>query len=211
MKRRKNAIFFLKKKRSFCKLTLADWVLMALLAAANGVPTSILSWFNTLLHSLGGPLLTSTTVGLYMIYGLLAMYIIRKPGVALFTYALGACIEIVIGNAYGPLIALAAAMCYAVVAELFFFLFRYRQFHWVAILYVSIAMVPLWFIVVSFLLGYRYYNVTIFMLTLIIRCISGLLLCGVPTKIIGDRLMGTRALRPFVFARSDDSPNGEDA
>ncbi|MBN3524747.1 ECF transporter S component [Paenibacillus apiarius] len=186
---------------SLRSLTLSEWVLMALLAAANGVLTSGLSWVNKLLHSMGGPMLTSSIVGLYMIYGLLAMYIIRKPGAALMTYALGACIQILVGTAYGAWSAIAAAACYAVVIEPLFYLFQYRRYNWSAMLFVGAAAVPLWFVVSAFMFGYIQYESWVLIVTLCIRCVSGMLLCGALAKVIGDRLAPTRAVRPFALGR----------
>ena len=48
--------------------------------AVNAVLTVYIGPVNKLLSSLGGPIATSTTTGIYMVYGLLAYYIIRKPG-----------------------------------------------------------------------------------------------------------------------------------
>ncbi|MCM3291175.1 ECF transporter S component [Paenibacillus sp. MER 180] len=186
---------------SLRSLTLADWVLMALLAAANGVMTTGLSWVNKLLHSVGGPMLTSTIVGLYMIYGLLAIYVIRKPGAALVTYSLGACVQILMGSAYGAWSCIAAALCYAVVIEPLFYVFRYRQYNWFTMLFVGTAAVPLWFVVSAFMFGYIHYEMWVLIATLIIRCISGMLLCGALTKMIGDRIASTRAMRPFALGR----------
>ncbi|UHA75932.1 ECF transporter S component [Paenibacillus sp. 481] len=172
---------------------------MALLAAANGVLTSGLSHVNKLLHAAGGPLLTSSIVGLYMIYGILAMYIIRKPGAAVMTYALGACIQLLIGTAYGAWSVIAAAACYAVVIEPLFYFYRYRRFGWKELIFVSVAAVPLWFIVSAFMFGYIKYASWVLVGTLIIRCLSAALLTGVLAKWIGDRLAATPYVRGFAL------------
>ncbi|WP_240968061.1 ECF transporter S component [Paenibacillus aquistagni] len=183
------------------KLTLMEWVLMALLAALNGVATSLLSHLNQLLTSLGGSMLTSTIVGLYMIYGLLAMYIIRKPGAALFTYLIGALMQIMVGTSYGPWSAIAAALCYAVIVEPLFFLVKYKKFDWSMMLFTGVAMTPLWYIVAAFMFGYIHYESLVLVITLAIRCVSGMLLCGGLTKWLGDRLKHTRYVRPFALGR----------
>lgn len=183
------------------KITLMEWVLMALLAAMNGVLTSLLSHVNQLLTSLGGSMLTSTIVGLYMIYGLLAMYIIRKPGAALFTYLIGALMQVMIGTSYGPWSAIVAALCYAVIVEPLFYLFRYKRFGWSVMLFTGVAMTPLWYIIAAFMFGYIHYESWVLIVTLVIRCISGMLLCGGLTKWLGDRIKHTRYVRPFALGR----------
>ncbi|MDU5951019.1 MAG: ECF transporter S component, partial [Paenibacillus macerans] len=99
------------KKNAFAKFTTLDIVLMAMLAAANAVMTVYLSPVNQALNGLGGPIATSTITGLYMIYGLLAYYIIRKPGTGLITYGIGAVVQSFMGSAYGIVSCFAAAAC----------------------------------------------------------------------------------------------------
>ena len=183
------------------RFTMNEWILMALLAAANGAATTLLAYVNKMLNVWGGPILTSTIVGVYVVYGVLAMYIIRKPGASLFTYAIGALIQIMMGNAYGAWSAIAAAACYAVVAEPLFYLYKYRHLTWTRMMFIGTAMVPLWFIVASFMFGYIAYAPSVLVITLIVRCLSGMLLCGALTKWLGDRLAGTRYVRSFAVGQ----------
>ncbi|WP_028596687.1 ECF transporter S component [Paenibacillus assamensis] len=192
-------------KQAFRNLTVREWMLMALLAAANGVATSLLSHVNKLLHGWGGPILTSTIVGVYMVYGLLAMYIIRKPGAAAGTYAIGALLQIMVGTSYGIWSAIAAAACYAVIVEPLFFIYRYKRFGWLAMLFAGIAMVPLWYVVAAFMFGYIKYSSTVLIISLFVRCASGMLLCGALTKWIGDRLASTRYVRPYALGQQHNN------
>ena len=192
------------RKSFFQRLTLSEWVLMALLAAANGAVTSLLSHLNKLLHAWGGPILTSSITGVYIVYGILAMVIIRKPGAAMFTYAIGALMQIMLGGtAYGAWAAIIAAVCYAAVAEFVFYIYRYKRFGWGAMMFVGTAVVPLWFIAASFMFGYIEYAPGVLVTTLIVRCISGTLLCGALAKWLGDRLASSRYVRPFAIGQQN--------
>lgn len=182
-------------------LTIQEWVLMALLAAANGVVTTLLSYLNKMLNVWGGPILTSTIVGVYVVYGLLAMYIIRKPGAALFTYAIGALIQIMLGISYGAWSAIAAAACYAVIAEPLFRMYNYERLTWGRMMFIGTALVPLWFVVAAFMFGYTAFAPSVLVITLIIRCISGMLLCGALTKWLGDLLAKSRYVRSFAISQ----------
>ncbi|MGV2794641.1 hypothetical protein GNF78_15610, partial [Clostridium perfringens] len=82
-----------KKGFSWSAFTTLDIVLMAMLAAANAVLTVYISPVNQALNGIGGPIATSTITGLYMVYGLLACYIIRKPGTAVITFGIGAVVQ----------------------------------------------------------------------------------------------------------------------
>lgn len=182
---------------SFQRFTLMEIVLMALLAAANGVLTFFLAFANKTLSALGGPILTSTIVGLYMIYGLLAVYIIRKPGTATITYFIGAFVQIILGIAYGMASALVASACYALAIELVFFLMRYRKWSYTALSLASLCAVPLWFICAAYMFGYVEWATSILIIAFFVRCLSAIVLCGMIVKWIGDRLLRTGLLRSF--------------
>ncbi len=188
--------------KTFQAFTTMDIVLMALLATANAVLTMYMSGVNQLLSSLGGPILTSTVTGVYMIYGLLAYYIIRKPGTAVITYALGALVQSFVGTSYGIISALAAAVCYMVVAEIIFAVLRYRNWSTGVMMLVGGAMVPIWFIVAIQLFGYSKFGFSVLAIAMVVRILSGVLLCGLLTVIIAGALGKTGLLRRFAaFSR----------
>ncbi|WP_025027214.1 ECF transporter S component [Caldalkalibacillus mannanilyticus] len=183
--------------------TTMDIVLMALLAVANGVLTTYLAYVNKLLTTLGGPIATSTIVGIYMLYGMLAIYIIRKPGSALITYLLGATVQILMGNAYGVPAALTAALCYAVAIEGVFALFRYKKWGYSTMMIASLCAVPLWFVFAAYMFGYLKWDLSILFAALLVRCLSGMILCGVFSKWIGDRLAATGLLKLFAAGKPE--------
>lgn len=187
-----------KMNRTLQVFTTMDIVLMALLATANAVMTVYLSGVNQLLSSLGGPILTSSITGLYMIYGLLAYYIIRKPGTAVITYALGALVQSFLGTSYGILSALAAAACYMIVAEVIFALLRYRNWSAGVMMLVGGAMVPIWFLVAIQMFGYAKWGLTVLTIAMAVRILSGVLLCGVLTVVIAGAIRKTGLLRRFA-------------
>jgi len=188
--------------------TTMEIVLMALLAVANGILTNYMALLNKILTASGGPIATSTIVGIYMIYGLLAMYIIRKPGAALFTYLIGAIVQTLLGISYGMPSAFAAALCYAAATELIFFLYRYRRWNSFSLMLASLVAVPLWYIVAAFMFGYWQWDISVLIIAFIIRCASGIVLCGLVTKWIGDLLVMTGLLRSFAIGKKQlQEPN----
>ncbi|WP_322923551.1 ECF transporter S component [Paenibacillus campi] len=184
--------------KTFQAFTTMDIVLMALLATANAVMTMYMSGVNQLLSSLGGPILTSTITGLYMVYGLLAYYIIRKPGTAVITYALGALVQSFVGTSYGIISALAAAVCYMVIAEIIFAVLRYRSWSPAVMMLVGGAMVPIWFIVAIQLFGYSKFGFAVLAIAMVVRIISGMLLCGLLTVGLARAFGKTGLLRRFA-------------
>ncbi len=184
--------------KTFQAFTTMDIVLMALLATANAVLTMYMSGVNQLLSSLGGPILTSTITGLYMVYGLLAYYIIRKPGTAVITYALGALVQSFVGTSYGMISALAAAVCYMAIAEIIFAGLRYRNWSTGVMMLVGGAMVPIWFIVAIQLFGYSKFGFGVLAIAMVVRILSGVLLCGLLTIGLARALGKTGLLRRFA-------------
>jgi len=185
----------------FKAFTTFDIVLMALLAVANGVLTYYLAFVNKMLTVLGGPIATSTITGVYMIYGLLAMYIIRKPGTAFITYMIGAIVQILMGISYGMPSAFTAAICYAVVVEGFFALVRYKRWGYASMIVLGALMVPLWFVFAAYMFGYLQWGTAVLATALIVRCASGAILCGAVTRWIGDALARTGLLRGYAIGK----------
>jgi energy-coupling factor transport system substrate-specific component len=184
-------------------LTTFDIVLMALLAVANGVITIYSAYLNKILFAIGGPIATSSIVGIYMIYGVLAIYIIRKPGSAFITYMIGAGVQSLIGNPYGIAAILVAALCYAVAVEAVFALFRYKHWNYLSVITASLCAVPLWFMFAAYMFGYLEWSISVLAVTLLVRCISGIVLCGIVSKWIGDRLIATGLLKFFAAGQAE--------
>jgi energy-coupling factor transport system permease protein len=189
-------------KRTF---TTFDIILMALLAVCNGIMTTYTAFLNKALTAVGGPIATSTIVGIYMIYGVLAMYIIRKPGAALITYLIGATVQSLIGISYGMAAAYVAAICYAIAVEATFALFRYKRWGYSTVIIASTLAVPLWFVFAAYMFGYLKWGIPVLLLTLVVRCASGAVLCGALTKWLGDRLAKTGLLRYYTLGQSQIS------
>ncbi|WP_138494956.1 ECF transporter S component [Paenibacillus pinistramenti] len=187
----------------FARFTTLDIVLMAMLAAANAVMTVYLSQVNQLLNSLGGPIATSTTTGLYMVYGLLAVYIIRKPGTALITYGIGGVVQAFMGSAYGIASCFAAAACYLVVAEVYFALTRYRKWNLGVLMGAGAALVPIWFYVAAHMFGYTKWDTSVLLIALVVRILSGAVLCGLLTKWLGTGLVKSGLLLRFAAAKRE--------
>ncbi|MFG6120957.1 ECF transporter S component [Thalassobacillus sp. B23F22_16] len=177
-------------------LTTVDIVLIAILAIVNGVALTYIAMLNQLLTAIGGPILTSITLGLYSISGVLAAYIIRKPGVAFFTLTLAGVVQIISGNPNG-LVAIVAATTDGLGVELGYALFRYKRWDWLSTAVAGFLAVPLWFIIAAFWFGYYKWGITILLIAFAVRCLSGVVLSGWLSKIIGDVLVRTNILKGF--------------
>ncbi|CAM3409776.1 ECF transporter S component [Paenibacillus lactis] len=186
--------------RKWFAFTTQEIILMAMLAAVNAVITVYIGPVNKLLSSLGGPIATSTTTGIYMVYGLLAYYIIRKPGTAVVTYAIGGTIQAMTGTVYGIASCFVAAACYMVIAEIIFAAVRYRNWSTSVLMLVGGAMVPLWFVFAANMFGYTAWPIGVLGIALVVRILSGIFLCGLLTKVLGEALAKTGLLRRFAVS-----------
>ncbi|MNS22109.1 putative HMP/thiamine permease protein YkoE [compost metagenome] len=189
------------KKSMFASFSTMEIVLMAMLATANAVMTTYISPINQALNTLGGPIATSSITGIYMIYGLLAYYIIRKPGTAVITYGIGGVVQAFMGTAYGIASCFVAAACYMVIAELVFAIVRYRKWNLTVLMITGGAMVPIWFFFAANMFHYTKWGTTILLIALGVRILSGILLCGLLTQVLGAALSRTQLLRRFAISR----------
>ncbi|SFE54135.1 ECF transporter S component [Alteribacillus iranensis] len=177
-------------------LTTTDIVLIAILAIVNGVALLYMAMLNQLLTALGGPILTSITIGFYSISGVLAAYIIRKPGVAFFTLTLTGVVQVITGNPNG-LITMVAGITDGLGVELGYALFRYKRWDWLSTAVAGMMAVPAWFIISAFWFGYYKWGIAILLSAFVVRCISGVVLTGWLSKIIGDILAKAGILKGF--------------
>ncbi|MNI11873.1 putative HMP/thiamine permease protein YkoE [compost metagenome] len=189
------------KKSVFASFSTMEIVLMAMLATANAVMTTYISPINQALNTLGGPIATSSITGIYMIYGLLAYYIIRKPGTAVITYGIGGVVQAFMGTAYGIASCFVAAACYMVIAELIFAAVRYRKWNLTVLMITGGAMVPIWFFFAANMFHYTKWGTSILLIALGVRILSGILLCGLLTQVLGAALSRTQLLRRFAISR----------
>ncbi|HEV7897982.1 MAG TPA: ECF transporter S component [Planosporangium sp.] len=107
-----------------------DIVVAAALAAAFG---AIFQLWNIIWSGGGGPFsfykpAEALIYGVWLLPGVLAGYIIRKPGAALFTETVAAAISLLLGSPWGGIVILQGAIEGAG-AELAFAATRYRWYH----------------------------------------------------------------------------------
>ncbi len=61
-------------------------------------------------------------------------------------------------------------------------------------------MVPIWFFVAAQMFGYMKWGMNILLIALVVRTISGMVLCGLLTKLLGDALARSGLLRRFAVS-----------
>ncbi|BDF05352.1 ECF transporter S component [[Clostridium] hylemonae] len=85
-------------------------VVVAMVAAVIGVVYTIMDYLYMPLSSLLGPVFMELTFGIYLLSASLPMYIVRKPGFALFGALVTAFVNLLLGSAYGIQLILAGTL-----------------------------------------------------------------------------------------------------
>ena len=178
-----------------------------LVTAVLGVAFGVVFWawnlvFGVLAEPLGFfPPLSAVLNGVYLMPGVVAGLLVRKPGAAVFASTLAAAVSILLGSPYGMII-----VWYGLVqgagAELGFLLTRYRHFGWgtallaaaTAGLATSVLDNTLYYADLSFL-GYQL-PYTVF------TVLSSMLLAGVVGLLLVRALARTGALSSFAAGRT---------
>lgn len=85
----------------FKKLTTKDIVIVAILVAVSGLAQTLWSHLVFQLGVLGPMRVIFTNAG-FMVWAYIALYLVPKPGVATLVKGLGAVVEVLAGNPFGP-------------------------------------------------------------------------------------------------------------
>jgi energy-coupling factor transport system substrate-specific component len=98
-------------------------------AAVLGVAFGVVFWAWNLLAALAVPPVSGLLNGVYLMPGVVAGLLVRKPGAAVFASTLAAAVSILLGSPYGGIIVI-YGLVQGLGAELGFVLTRYRRFGW---------------------------------------------------------------------------------
>ena len=98
-------------------------------AAVLGVAFGVVFWAWNLLAALAVPPVSGLLNGVYLMPGVVAGLLVRKPGAAVFASTLAAAVSILLGSPYGGIIVIYGVV-QGVGGELGFLLTRYRTFGW---------------------------------------------------------------------------------
>lgn len=185
--------------------TTRDAVLVAVLAVVFGF--LYIQWVPlwVAVRALGAQVGQEALFGFWLAAGVLASYIVRRPGAALSGEFLAALAEVLFGSAAGtPL--LITGIVQGLGAECVFGARRWRDYSLVTVLLAGAvtALVALpwnWY-----RLGYFTLNPGFLLVLVVVRLLSGALLGGLFPKLLGDALARTGVLAGFALGRARQTP-----
>ena len=171
--------------------------------AVLGVTFGVVFWAWNLLAALAVPPVSGLLNGVYLMPGVVAGLLVRKPGAAVFASTLAAAVSILLGSPYGGIIVI-YGLVQGIGGELGFLLTRYRSFGWATAILAGItaglstsildlslyypvsADYPFW----SFTAPYTLFTV-----------LSSVLLAGIVGLLLVRALARTGALSAFAAGR----------
>lgn len=147
-----------------------------------------------------GPIGYDFIFGIWFIVSIIAAYIIRKPGAAFLSETIAATVEVLLGNAVGPMLIL-SGMIQGLGAESAFAITRYRSYTLPTLVFAGIMAGVFSFAWGYFQSGFAALAGGYVLLMFITRVISGALLAGVAGKLLSDALAKTGVLSGFALGR----------
>ena len=175
-------------------------------AAVIGVAGGVVYWAWGLVYNVPstalGLLLPGTqplTSGIWLIAGVLAALIIRKPGAALFAELIAASVETLIGAQWGPL-DLVYGLVQGLGAELVFAVFLYASWRLVVAMLAG-ALAGIGGSIIDLVVYYPGYPPVFALIYVISFAVSGAVLGGLVSWLIARALAATGALNRFASGR----------
>jgi len=175
-------------------------VLAVILAVACGV--IYLGW-STLwipISAIVGPVGAGFMFGIWVIASPIVAYIIRKPGAAFIAEVAAAAVELLTGSHFG-LSALLVGVFQGVGSEIAFALFGYKRYNLFTLM-LSGALAAVFGMLYNIIAnGFGYYTLEVFLMTLGIHVISGMILGGWLAKVVVDALANTGVLEQYELMK----------
>lgn len=179
---------------------LRDIVVLSSLSVVFAVIYLLFLQIGNVLVGFMGPMGYEVIFGIWFIVSIIATYIIRKPGAAVISETVAGLIEVLIGNAVGPIL-IVSALIQGLGAEAVFAATRYRNYSTKVLMLAGVGSAVFSFSWGYFRSGYAAYSVGLIIAMFVVRCISGALISGLLGKWIADALANTGVLRSFPIAK----------
>lgn len=182
---------------------LREIVLLATLAVVFGfLYWALVQAWGPLRLAMGplGDLAQNVLIGGWMVVAPLALYVLRRPFAGVLAEMLAAFVEFAfLGSPIGPLLLL-SGFVQGAGAELPFALTRYRYYGWPVFVAAGLSAAVANFVYAAIRFGW--WGQDVFELRLGLQLLSGLLLCGILAKLLGDALLRTGVLDDYPVGRA---------
>lgn len=182
---------------------LKEIIVMAVLSVVFGIVYLAFLPVGKLLVSFMGPIGYDFIFGIWFIVSIIAAYILRKPGAAFLSETIAATVEMLLGNAMGPIIII-TGMIQGLGAETAFAATRYKRYSLWVLMLAGVGAAIFSFVWGYFRGGYAALSTPYVISMLIVRMISGAIISGLLGKAISDSLAKTGVLSSFALGKQID-------
>lgn len=185
------------------RLELRELVLLAVLGAVFGfLYWALVQAWSGLQVAMGpfGDLAQNVLIGGWMVVAPLAIFILRRPGVGIVAEILAAFIEFAfLGSPVGPTLLL-VGFIQGAGAEVAFTATRYRRYGWPTFVVSGVTAAVANFVYGAYRFGWI--GQDLLELRIVLQLASGILLCGVLAKVLGEALLRTGVLDDLPVGRA---------
>ena len=179
--------------------TTVELVFIAIIGVVFGIVNNLFGLVYTAINAIN-PML-ALLFAPFGLVTLIAAYVVRKPGAAILAGLINGLVQFLAGNPAG-LWTLAFGLAHGLGTELVFFLFRYRNWSWVACFIASFVDGLFNMVVVIFAFGMiSFMPVGQILLSILLASLASGVEAGLLGKVIGDLLYKTGLLKSFLIAK----------
>ncbi|OZU88950.1 thiamine permease [Virgibacillus indicus] len=153
-----------------------------------------------ILVGLFGPIGYDLIFGIWFIVSIIAAYILRKPGAAFLSETIAAMVEVLIGNAVGPML-IVSGMIQGLGAEAAFAATRWKNYSVWVLMAAGAGSGITSFAYGYFMSGYAALSTGYVVAMFAARVISGALIAGLLGKALSDGLAKTGVLNSYALGK----------
>ena len=179
---------------------LKEIVVMSVLAVVFAVVYLAFLPVGKILVGFFGPIGYDLIFGIWFIVSIIVAYIIRKPGAAFLSETIAATVEVLLGNAVGPML-MVSGMIQGLGAESAFAMTRYKRYDLFTLMLAGVMAAVFSFVWGYFLSGFAALSAGYVLAMFIVRIISGALISGLLGKMLSDALARTGVLSSFALGK----------
>lgn len=142
--------------------------------------------------------------GIYFMGAAFVAYVIRKPGAGIIAEVLGAVIETMMGNFFGPIVIL-SGIVQGLGFELILASGKYKKFDRKTMISCAVLCSVLTMIYNLFVSGYNQIAVGVLAIMIVVRIISAIVFDALLTPVLADGLVKAGLLKGYAVAQGADA------
>jgi energy-coupling factor transport system substrate-specific component len=190
------------KKGGLASWSTRDLLVTAVIGIVFGLIAVPTLWVFTTLEMFTGPVGSRILIGIFFVPGLMAPYIIRRPGAAIIAQLIAALVQVPF-SPYGWAV-LMMVVTNGLPCELAFLLTRYKKYTLPTMMIAGVLVALPGFFMHAFSFGYFNLAPGVIVGSIVVQIISGALLGGWLAKALADAVAKTGVLASFAIGQEGE-------